>query len=258
MWTLCSCFWFISGWFLLSWQELERRLALQEQDVAIMKTVKSELARVPGMEKELKNLREDNSFLRSTIFSCLDWSTKISFKWAYRWCVCHAKNMKSDLMVLSYVQREQRELQPVEGGGGRAEEEAGKDGKNEGRPGQYGAWEECKITNNYNNSDAPARKTAFHSFNFQRMAERIQAWENLGQSTGLNIRWGDHLKLHPSSDRQEWPPYVISAARGSSGPFTSWASALWTIQSVHRGVGFVRAWEHAQNAECVSALPVKI
>uniref|UniRef100_A0A674PJI0 Mitotic spindle assembly checkpoint protein MAD1 n=1 Tax=Takifugu rubripes TaxID=31033 RepID=A0A674PJI0_TAKRU len=45
-------------------KELERRLALQEQDVAIMKTVKSELARVPGMEKELKNLRGDNSFLR--------------------------------------------------------------------------------------------------------------------------------------------------------------------------------------------------
>lgn len=47
------------------WQELERRLALQEQDVAIVKTVKSEVARVPSLEKELKRLRDDNAFLRS-------------------------------------------------------------------------------------------------------------------------------------------------------------------------------------------------
>lgn len=47
------------------WQELERRLALQEQDVAIVKTVKSEVARVPNLEKELKRLRDDNAFLRS-------------------------------------------------------------------------------------------------------------------------------------------------------------------------------------------------
>lgn len=50
------------------WQELERRLALQEQDVAIVKTVKSDVARVPDLEKELKRLREDNAFLRSNIF----------------------------------------------------------------------------------------------------------------------------------------------------------------------------------------------
>lgn len=46
------------------WQELERRLALQEQDMVIVKTVKSEAARVPDMEKELKHLREENIFLR--------------------------------------------------------------------------------------------------------------------------------------------------------------------------------------------------
>lgn len=50
------------------WQELERRLALQEQDIAIVKTVKSEVARVPDLEKELKCLRDDNAFLRSYIF----------------------------------------------------------------------------------------------------------------------------------------------------------------------------------------------
>lgn len=46
------------------WQELERRLALQEQDIAIVKTVKSEVAKVPDLEKELKRLRDDNAFLR--------------------------------------------------------------------------------------------------------------------------------------------------------------------------------------------------
>lgn len=46
-------------------QELERRLALQEQDVAIVKTIKSEVAKVPDLEKELKLLKEDNAFLRS-------------------------------------------------------------------------------------------------------------------------------------------------------------------------------------------------
>lgn len=45
-------------------QELERRLALQEQDMVIVKTIKSEAAKVPDMEKELKHLREENLFLR--------------------------------------------------------------------------------------------------------------------------------------------------------------------------------------------------
>lgn len=56
----------------MAWQE--RRLALQEQDVAIMKTVKSELARVPELEKELKHLREDNAFLRLNL--CVSWTAK--------------------------------------------------------------------------------------------------------------------------------------------------------------------------------------
>uniref|UniRef100_A0A3B5A4A2 Mitotic spindle assembly checkpoint protein MAD1-like n=1 Tax=Stegastes partitus TaxID=144197 RepID=A0A3B5A4A2_9TELE len=51
-------------------KELERRLNLQEQDIAIVKTVKSEVARVPDLEKELKRLREDNSFLRESRENC--------------------------------------------------------------------------------------------------------------------------------------------------------------------------------------------
>lgn len=61
-------FHFLKHFLFMAWQELERRLALQEQDAAIVKTVKSEVARVPDLEKELKRLREDNAFLRSNIF----------------------------------------------------------------------------------------------------------------------------------------------------------------------------------------------
>lgn len=45
-------------------QELERRLALQEQDSVIVKNMKSEVARLPEMEREIKRLREENAFLR--------------------------------------------------------------------------------------------------------------------------------------------------------------------------------------------------
>uniref|UniRef100_A0A8C4I1L4 Mitotic spindle assembly checkpoint protein MAD1 n=1 Tax=Dicentrarchus labrax TaxID=13489 RepID=A0A8C4I1L4_DICLA len=51
-------------------KELERRLALQEQDVAIVESVKSEVAKVPDLEKELKRLREDNAFLRESRENC--------------------------------------------------------------------------------------------------------------------------------------------------------------------------------------------
>ncbi|XP_061087210.1 mitotic spindle assembly checkpoint protein MAD1 isoform X2 [Conger conger] len=47
-------------------KELERRLALQEQDTVIVKNMRAELARVPDMERELKRLREENSYLRET------------------------------------------------------------------------------------------------------------------------------------------------------------------------------------------------
>uniref|UniRef100_A0A667WLR5 Mitotic spindle assembly checkpoint protein MAD1 n=1 Tax=Myripristis murdjan TaxID=586833 RepID=A0A667WLR5_9TELE len=47
-------------------KELERRLALQEQDVVMVRTMKSEVARVPDMDKELRRLREDNAYLRES------------------------------------------------------------------------------------------------------------------------------------------------------------------------------------------------
>lgn len=61
-------------------QELERRLALQEQDFAIVKNIKSEVARVPDLERDLKRLREDNAFLRSKMFLMFQWT-----------CICFLK-----------------------------------------------------------------------------------------------------------------------------------------------------------------------
>lgn len=45
-------------------QDLEQKLSLQEQDAAIVKNMRSELARLPTMERELRQLREENACLR--------------------------------------------------------------------------------------------------------------------------------------------------------------------------------------------------
>ncbi|XP_056660285.1 mitotic spindle assembly checkpoint protein MAD1 isoform X2 [Monodelphis domestica] len=46
-------------------KELEQKLSLQEQDAAIVKNMKSELVRFPKMEREVKQLREENAYLSS-------------------------------------------------------------------------------------------------------------------------------------------------------------------------------------------------
>ncbi|XP_077891895.1 mitotic spindle assembly checkpoint protein MAD1-like isoform X1 [Ictidomys tridecemlineatus] len=45
-------------------KDLEQKLCLQEQDAALVRSIKSELLRLPRMERELKRLREDNAHLR--------------------------------------------------------------------------------------------------------------------------------------------------------------------------------------------------
>lgn len=45
-------------------KDLEQKLCLQEQDAAVVKSMKSELLRLPRMEHELKRLREENTHLR--------------------------------------------------------------------------------------------------------------------------------------------------------------------------------------------------
>ncbi|KAM9857538.1 LOW QUALITY PROTEIN: mitotic spindle assembly checkpoint protein MAD1 [Aulostomus maculatus] len=109
-------------------KELERRLALQEQDIAIVKTVKSEVAKVPDLEKELKRLKEDNAFLRESRENCS--------------------------LLKEEVEGLRRKLERME----KAKEEL---------------------------VNVELEK--------EKLAEKLQAWENLGQSTGLNIRKPDDL-----------------------------------------------------------------
>uniref|UniRef100_A0A3Q3WCW2 Mitotic spindle assembly checkpoint protein MAD1 n=1 Tax=Mola mola TaxID=94237 RepID=A0A3Q3WCW2_MOLML len=107
-------------------KELERRLALQEQDVAIVKTVKSEAARVPDLEKELKRLREDNAFLRENRDNCG--------------------------LLKEEVEGLRRKLERM-----------------------------------------AKTKEELASMELEKEVNKLQAWENLGQSTGLNIRKPEDL-----------------------------------------------------------------
>ncbi|XP_061064623.1 mitotic spindle assembly checkpoint protein MAD1 isoform X2 [Eubalaena glacialis] len=45
-------------------KDLEQKLSLQEQDAAVVKNMRSELVRLPTMERELRQLREENACLR--------------------------------------------------------------------------------------------------------------------------------------------------------------------------------------------------
>lgn len=109
-------------------KELERRLALQEQDIAMVRTMKSEVARVPDMDKELRRLRDDNAYLR--------------------------ESRENSSLLKEEVEGLRRKLERME-------------------------------------------KTKEELVNMElekeRLCEKLQAWENLGQSTGLNIRKPDDL-----------------------------------------------------------------
>uniref|UniRef100_A0A3P9KM72 Mitotic spindle assembly checkpoint protein MAD1 n=1 Tax=Oryzias latipes TaxID=8090 RepID=A0A3P9KM72_ORYLA len=109
-------------------KELERRLILQEQDMAIVKTIKSEAAKVTDLEKELKRLREENSFLRES-------------RENYNLLKEEAEGLGKKL---ERMEKTKEELVNVE-------------------------------------------------LEKQRLVEKLQAWENLGQSTGLNIRKPEDL-----------------------------------------------------------------
>uniref|UniRef100_A0A3P8NPG9 Mitotic spindle assembly checkpoint protein MAD1 n=1 Tax=Astatotilapia calliptera TaxID=8154 RepID=A0A3P8NPG9_ASTCA len=107
-------------------KELERRLVFQEQDFAIVKTVKSEVARVPDLEKELKRLRDDNAYLRLNTF------------------------LKENCSLLKEeVEGLRKKLERME-------------------------------------------KTKEELINME-LEKELHAWENLGQSTGLNIRKPEDL-----------------------------------------------------------------
>lgn len=109
-------------------KELERRLVLQEQDMSIVKTVKSDAAKVPELEKELKKLREDNAFLWESQENCS--------------------------LLKEEVEGLRKKLERAE-----------------------------KIREDLLNMELDKEK----------LAEKLQAWENLGQSTGLNIKSPEDL-----------------------------------------------------------------
>ncbi|XP_077574300.1 mitotic spindle assembly checkpoint protein MAD1 [Stigmatopora nigra] len=109
-------------------KELERRLSLQEQDFAIVKTVKSQATRVPDLEKELKLLREENIFLRESRENCNLLKEEV-------------EGLKKKLERMA---KTKEDLVNVE-------------------------------------------------LEKERLTEKIRAWENLGESTGLNIRKPEDL-----------------------------------------------------------------
>ncbi|XP_060029162.1 mitotic spindle assembly checkpoint protein MAD1 isoform X2 [Erinaceus europaeus] len=45
-------------------KELEQKLCLQEQDAAVVRSMRTELQRLPQLERELRQLREENAYLR--------------------------------------------------------------------------------------------------------------------------------------------------------------------------------------------------
>uniref|UniRef100_A0A8C1SI36 Mitotic spindle assembly checkpoint protein MAD1 n=1 Tax=Cyprinus carpio TaxID=7962 RepID=A0A8C1SI36_CYPCA len=112
----------------LKMKELERRLALQEQDSVIVKNMKSEVARLPELEREIKRLREENTFLRET--------------------------KENNSLLREETEGLRRKLERVE----RVMEE------------------KLKV-----------------ELEKEKLEHELQAWENIGQSTGLNIRKPEDL-----------------------------------------------------------------
>ncbi|XP_071202914.1 mitotic spindle assembly checkpoint protein MAD1-like [Salvelinus alpinus] len=109
-------------------KELERKLALQEQDVVIVKNMRSEVARVPDMDKELRQLREENVYLRETR------ENVILLKEETEGLRCKVERMEKMKEEMVNVELEK-----------------------------------------------------------EKLSQKLQAWENLGQSTGLNIRTPEDL-----------------------------------------------------------------
>uniref|UniRef100_A0A7N6A0Y3 Mitotic spindle assembly checkpoint protein MAD1 n=1 Tax=Anabas testudineus TaxID=64144 RepID=A0A7N6A0Y3_ANATE len=150
-------------------KELERRLALQEQDIAIVKTVKTEVAKVPDLEKELKRLRDDNAFLRESRENCS--------------------------LLKEEVEGLRKKLERME-------------------------------------------KTKEELVNMElekeRLNEKLQAWENLGQTTGLNIRFSKHpglINLFPPLSLPSLSPVINLHTRSWSPPFhLSWSDSVRSVE----------------------------
>ncbi|XP_028827994.1 mitotic spindle assembly checkpoint protein MAD1 isoform X4 [Denticeps clupeoides] len=109
-------------------KELERRLALQEQDSVIVRNMKSEVMRVPELEREVKRLRDENVYLRDTREN----STLLK------------EEVEGLRKKVERLERTREELLNVE-------------------------------------------------LQKEKLVQKLQEWENLGQTTGLNIRKPEDL-----------------------------------------------------------------
>ncbi|CAL8330695.1 unnamed protein product [Merluccius merluccius] len=109
-------------------KELERRLSIQEQDIALVRTMRSEVAKFQDLDKEVCRLREDNAYLR--------------------------ESRENISLLKEEAEGLRRKLERME-----------------------------KTKEDLVNVELET----------ERLKEKLQAWENLGQSTGLNIRKPEDL-----------------------------------------------------------------
>ncbi|XP_072513766.1 mitotic spindle assembly checkpoint protein MAD1 isoform X1 [Salminus brasiliensis] len=109
-------------------KELKRRLALQEQDSIIVKNMKTEVAKLPELEREIKRLQEENSYLRETKENCSLLKEE-------------TEGLRKKLERMEKVVEEKLKLELEK----------------------------------------------------EKLGQELQAWENIGQTTGLNIRKPEDL-----------------------------------------------------------------
>uniref|UniRef100_A0A3B1K086 Mitotic spindle assembly checkpoint protein MAD1 n=1 Tax=Astyanax mexicanus TaxID=7994 RepID=A0A3B1K086_ASTMX len=109
-------------------KELKRRLALQEQDSIIVKNMKTEVARLPELEREVKRLQEENLYLRETKENCSLLKEE-------------TEGLRKKLERMEKVVEEKLKLELEK----------------------------------------------------EKLGQELQAWENIGQTTGLNIRKPEDL-----------------------------------------------------------------
>ncbi|KAJ8001417.1 hypothetical protein DPEC_G00169290 [Dallia pectoralis] len=131
-------------------KDLERKLTLQEQDVVIVKNMKSEVAKIPDMEKELRQLREENGYLRETRENVILLKEETE---GLRRKVVRMEKIKEEMVT---VELEKEKLSQ-----------------------KLQAWENMGQSTGLNIQS--------------KLSQKLQAWENMGQSTGLNIQEPEDL-----------------------------------------------------------------
>nr|XP_054499488.1 mitotic spindle assembly checkpoint protein MAD1 [Agelaius phoeniceus] len=129
-------------------KDLEQKLSQQEHDAVIVKNMKAELARFPKMERELRQLREENAYFRyiSPLYTSIEVKPSSAPK---------PREMKENNGLLKEeVEGLQRKLE------------------------RYEKVQAQLVTVELEN---------------EKLLGKLQSWEKLDQSTGLNIRTPDDL-----------------------------------------------------------------